>query len=67
MVPKDPLMQAIGGVLVIGYHAPFRIGSYAAVMVNLPRQPFDGLNERIARGATYVEATYVAFPTIECG
>ena len=43
MVPKDLLRQVMGGVLMIGDHAPFRIGLDAAVMVDSPRQPFDGL------------------------
>ena len=40
---QDPLRQAMGGVLMMGDHAPLSIGSDAAVMVDSPRQPFDGL------------------------
>ena len=40
MIHKDPLRQGVGGVLVMGDHAPFRIGSGAAVMVDSSRQPF---------------------------
>ena len=54
MVPKDPLMQDVGGVLMMGDHAPFRIGSNAAAMVNSPRQPFDSLKP------IYVCRTYYA-------
>ena len=36
MVPKDPFSfrQSVGRVLITGGHAPFAIGSEAAVMVN---------------------------------
>ena len=34
MVPKDPFRQSVGRVLITGGHAPFAIGSEAAVMVN---------------------------------
>ena len=34
MVPKDPLRQSMGGVLMTGDHAPFPIGSEAAVLVD---------------------------------
>ena len=35
MVPKDPLRQAMGGVLMTGDHTLFLIGSDANVMVNM--------------------------------
>ena len=34
MVPKDPLRQSMGGGLMTGHHAPFLIGSEAAVTVD---------------------------------
>ena len=34
IVPKDPLRQSMVGVLITGDHAPFAIGSEAAVMVD---------------------------------
>ena len=40
---QDPLRQAMGGVLMMGDHAPLSIGSDAAVMADSPRRPFDGL------------------------
>ena len=54
MVPKDPLRQVMGGGLMMGDHAPLSIGSDAAVMVDSPRQPFDGLKP------IYVCKTYYA-------
>ena len=35
MVPKDPLRQSMGRVLMTSDHAPFPIGSDAAVMVDM--------------------------------
>ena len=58
MIPKDPLRQAMGGVLVMGDHTPFGIGSDAAVMVDSPRHPFDGLKP------IYICRTYYAARTL---
>ena len=52
MVPKDLLRQAMDGILVMGDHTSFWIGSDAAVMVDSPRQPFDSLKH------VYVCRTY---------
>ena len=35
MVPKDPLRQSMGGVLMTSDHALFPIGSDAAVMLDI--------------------------------
>ena len=35
MVPKDPLRQSMGGFLMTSDHAPFPIGSNAAIMVDM--------------------------------
>ena len=53
-VPQDPLRQAICGALMMLDHAPMpmgRTGAEAVAIVDSPRQPFDGLNERIAQVA----------------
>ena len=34
-VPKTPLRQSVGGVLMTSDHAPFLIGLDAAIMVNI--------------------------------
>ena len=34
MIPKEPLRQSVGEFLMTGDHAPFPIGSEAAVMVD---------------------------------
>ena len=50
-VPQDPLRQATCGALMMVNHAPMpmgRNGVEAMAIVNLARQPFDGLNKRIA-------------------
>ena len=59
-VPKDPLRQAMCGAMMSVDHVPMpmvRTGAETVGIVDSPRQPFDGLNERIARVAT----TYCLF------
>ena len=54
-VPQDPLRQAACETTMMVDHAPMpmgRTGAEAVVIVDPPRQPFDGLNERIALVAT---------------
>ena len=51
-VPQDPLRQAMRGSLVMVDHTPMpmgQTGAEAVAIIDLPGQPFDGLNERIAR------------------
>ena len=55
MVPKDPSRQSVGGVLMTGDHAPFAIGSEAAVMVNFVRRPC-----KAVKIVAYVEKYYAA-------
>ena len=60
-VPQDTLMQATCGAMMTMNHASMPMGRTeveALAIVDLPRQHFDGLSERISRVATnYVEAT----------
>ena len=51
-VPQNPLRQAACGLLIMVDHTRMpmeRTGAEAVAIVDLPRQPFDGLNKRIAR------------------
>ena len=50
-VPQDLLRQATCSALMMVHHAPMpmrQIGADAVAIVDLTRQPFDGLNKRIA-------------------
>ena len=51
-VPQDPLRQAMSGTMMVVDHVPIPLGCTGAEVVAIvdpPRQPFDGLNKRIAR------------------
>ena len=53
-VLQDPLRQATCGALMKTDHAPMPMelaGAEAVAIVNLPKQPFDGLNKCITRVA----------------
>ena len=60
-MPQDPLRQAMCGKLMMMNHVTMpmgRTGADVVAIVDLARQPFDGLNKRIARGdIAYVEVT----------
>ena len=53
-VSQDPLRQAMRRLLLMVDHTSMpmgQTGAEAAAIIDLPGQPFDGLNERIARVA----------------